>query len=73
MAPASSGSGDTTTAFPSASTCRWSLVLSRSVAESSVEVPCNFRWSHGLQMVQCLTSGGSKPVKAEEVDQGWLV
>ncbi|KAL4312263.1 hypothetical protein GQ457_01G000440 [Hibiscus cannabinus] len=72
MAPASPDLGDTTTAFPSAATCRWSLALSRSVAESSVEVPCSIRWSHGFQVVQGLTSGGSKPVKAEEVDQGWF-
>ncbi|KAL4382890.1 hypothetical protein GQ457_15G020260 [Hibiscus cannabinus] len=70
MAPASPGIGDTTTAFFSASTCRWSLVLSRSVAESSVEVPCSFRWSHEFQVLQGLTSGGSKSVKAEEIDQG---
>ncbi|KAL4348915.1 hypothetical protein GQ457_17G014940 [Hibiscus cannabinus] len=72
MAPASPGIGDTTTAFPLAFTCRWSLDLSRSVAESSVEVPCSIRWSHGFQVFQGLTSGSSKPVKAEEVDQGWV-
>ncbi|KAL4309716.1 hypothetical protein GQ457_01G042850 [Hibiscus cannabinus] len=43
---------------------RWSLILSRSAMESSVEVPFSSRWSSGLQMLHGLTSGDSKSVKA---------
>ncbi|KAL4290982.1 hypothetical protein GQ457_14G026560 [Hibiscus cannabinus] len=68
MAPMSPGGGGTTMTLPSTFSSRWSPILSRSDAEPSVEVPSSIRWSSGLQVLHGLTSGGSKLVKAEDVD-----